>query len=321
MRKSPQEPKPRKHRLIVPLLVCWSVAMTSAGTAGDVRHAGSALFPAFDVLHYTIAVTLDMVGGMLSGRVTMTARLNSATHEIVLNAACLTIDQATVNGEIWSTSVDSLQETLTLRAPGAGRAAGETVSVAIDYRRLPEITRPGGRWGYYFFRDTIGLPSNLGYTMAEPSDARFWMPCVDTPTDKASAELFVTVPAGYVAASNGTLLGVTPAPGNTVDLALERVAPDCDVSHLHYRIAVLDLHSSLCTSPRGYDTCPVLRLAIGFRRVRRVSPYCPCDDRGTRRTLRALPVRQVWHDGHRAFRVWWHGTPDHYHAEPVSQDR
>jgi len=215
MKSLPQDRKPRENRLIMPVLACWCIAMTSAGTAEDLRHAGSTLQPAIDVLHYTIEVTLDMVGGMLSGRVTMTARLNIATHQVVLNAACLTIDQATVNGEIWSTSLDSLQETLTLRAPGAGRAAGEIVSVAIDYRRLPGINRPGGRWGYYFFRDTIGIPSNLGYTMAEPSDARFWMPCVDTPTDKASAELLVTVPAGYVAASNGTLLGVTSAPGNT----------------------------------------------------------------------------------------------------------
>ena len=199
-----------------PVLACWCMIMTSPATAADTRHAGSSLLPAIDVLHYTIAVTLDMASGMLSGRVTMTVRLNSATDQIVLNAAFLRIDMATVDKENWSVVPDSLQETLTLHAPGAGRAAGDTVSVAIDYRRLPEIPRPGGRWGYYFFRDTIGLPSNLGYTMGEPSDARFWMPCVDTPTDKASAELFVTVPAGYVAASNGTLLGVTPAPGNTL---------------------------------------------------------------------------------------------------------
>jgi aminopeptidase N len=215
MRKSPPGCRQHTARSILPVLACWCVMVTSPGTAADTRLAGSSLSPAIDVLHYNIAVTLDMEGGMLSGRVTMTARMNTTADEIVLNAACLTIDQATVNGEIWSTSLDSLQESLILRAPGAGRAAGETVMVAVDYRRLPGPTRPGGRWGYYFFRDTLGLPSNLGYTMAEPSDARFWMPCVDTPTDKASAELFVTVPAGYVAASNGKLLEAAPAPGNT----------------------------------------------------------------------------------------------------------
>ena len=215
MRSSPQGRRQRNNRVLMPMLACWCMVVTSLGTAGDMRRAGSALLPEIDVLHYDIEVTLDMVGGMLSGRVTMTARLNGATDQVLLNAACLTIDQATVDGEIWSASLDTLQETLTLHAPGAGRAAGDTVAVAIDYRRLPGVHRPGGRWGYYFFLDTLGLFSNLGYTMAEPSDARFWMPCVDTPTDKASAELFVTVPTGYVVASNGKLLGVAPGLGNT----------------------------------------------------------------------------------------------------------
>jgi len=193
--------------------VCLVLAV-SVGSAGEQRRSGSTLLPAVDALHYKIDVILDMTGGALEGRVTMTMRLNSTAQLIVVNAAGLVINQATVDGETWPTSLDSLQETLTLHAPGAGRAADDTVTVAIDYRR-PEGGRPGGRWGYYFFLDTLGIPSNLGYTLAEPSDARFWLPCVDTPDDKATAELTVTVPAGYVAASNGRLVGVTSAGGNT----------------------------------------------------------------------------------------------------------
>ncbi len=195
-------------------VVCLVLA-ASVGSAGGQRRSGSTLLPLLDVLHYNIEVTLDMTGGALEGRVTMTMRLNSAAQLIVVNAAGLTIDRATVDGELWSASLDGVQETLTLRGPGAGRPAGDTVSVAIDYRR-PEGGRPGGRWGYYFFLDTLGIPSNLGYTLAEPSDARFWMPCVDSPDDKATADLAVTVPAGYVAASNGKLMGVTAAAGNTM---------------------------------------------------------------------------------------------------------
>lgn len=93
---------------------------------------------------------------------------------------------------------------------------GESLTVRIDYRRLPGAPRPGGRWGYYFFRDLIGIPSNLGYTMSEPSDARYWMPCHDEPWDKATAELKITVPDGYVAASNGKLVSVLPGPVGSV---------------------------------------------------------------------------------------------------------
>lgn len=196
------------------LLLAFAV-MAGTGNAADERRSGTALSPAIDVLHYTIEVALDMENGALGGRVTMTARVTMPTDHIVMNAVGLTIDAAAVNGEACSTSLDSLQETLTLHSPGAGYGAGDTVRVAIDYRRLPGLRRPGGRWGYYFFLDTLGLPANLGYTMAEPSDARFWMPCVDTPADKATAEIIVTVPAGYVAASNGRLLEATAGSGNT----------------------------------------------------------------------------------------------------------
>ena len=52
--------------------------------------------------------------------------------------------------------------------------------------------------------------------MSEPSDARFWMPCHDDPSDKATAEIRVTVPDGYVAVSNGKLLGTDqPASGRS----------------------------------------------------------------------------------------------------------
>jgi aminopeptidase N len=192
------------------------IPFSQPARAGDLRVAGTTLTPDIDVLHYKIEVTLGMNDGALGGRVTLSVRLNASANQIVLNAAKLAITQALVDGEPWAWSLDSLGETLTLHAPGAGRSAGEVVSVVIDYLRDPSVRRPGGRWGYYFFLDTLGIPSNLGYTMAEPSDARFWLPCLDSPADKATAELYVSVPAGYVAASNGQLIDVVPAPGERV---------------------------------------------------------------------------------------------------------
>jgi aminopeptidase N len=215
MRRSQHASEQWRSRGTALVLAVLLAAVGIPGFAGDPRHAGTALQPAMDVVHYRIEVALDMSSGLLGGRVTMTALLKSATTAIILNAACLTIDSARVSGETWGVTRDSLSETITLHSPGASRAAGETIAVTIDYRRLPGTPRPGGRWGYYFFLDTLGLPSNLGYTMAEPSDARFWLPCVDTPTDKATADLLVTVPQGYVAASNGKLVGVTSGPGTT----------------------------------------------------------------------------------------------------------
>jgi aminopeptidase N len=49
------------------------------------------------------------------------------------------------------------------------------------------------------------VPETVAYTMSEPSDARYWMPCYDDPSDKAICEISIRVPNGFVAASNGTL--------------------------------------------------------------------------------------------------------------------
>ncbi len=169
-----------------------------------------------DVLHYNLALTLDMTDGFLGGRMTMQVRIPpaaGATDRIPVHAAQLDIDSVFVNGTRCTIETDSVAEQIAVILP-AGRLfmPGESLTVHIDYRRMPDVSRPGSRWGYYFFLNTVGNPSNLGYTMSEPSDARFWMPCHDEPWDKATAELRITVPSGYVAASNGKLVSVTPGP-------------------------------------------------------------------------------------------------------------
>ncbi len=175
-----------------------------AGVAWDVD--------AVDVIHYelnlTLAMTEELMGGTTSLRVVLKNIAGGMTDRVALHAARLQIDSARVNGVACSVATDSYAEAIALIAPsGVHFMSGETLAVSIGYRRLAGVTRPGGRWGYYYFRDSLGIPAHLGYTMSEPSDARFWMPCHDDPSDKATADIRVTVPDGYVAVSNGKLLG------------------------------------------------------------------------------------------------------------------
>ncbi len=55
------------------------------------------------------------------------------------------------------------------------------------------------------FYDSVFVEEKLAYTMSEPQDARYWMPCNDSPHDKADASISVIVPKGFVVASNGYL--------------------------------------------------------------------------------------------------------------------
>jgi aminopeptidase N len=167
-----------------------------------------------NVLHYdlslSLAMTEELMGGTAQLRLVLEDLPGGSTDRIVLQSAKLQIDSVRVNGIACTVISDTLAEEIALVGPaGTQFYGGDTLTVRINYRRLEGLKRPGSRWGYYYFKDSLGLPSNLGYTMSEPSDARFWMPCHDVPTDKATAEIRVTVPTGYVAASNGKLLDVT----------------------------------------------------------------------------------------------------------------
>lgn len=162
----------------------------------------------FDMLHYRLELAATMSNDALAGRCTMTMRLKEDVDSLMLHAVGLALDTIRVDGVLRPAVSDSARETFTILLGGI-RTTGETLRIVIDYRRLQNYRRQSSRQGYYYFRDTIGLPANLGYTFSEPSDARFWFPCYDEPWEKATAELHLTVPIGYVAASNGRLLGTT----------------------------------------------------------------------------------------------------------------
>lgn len=53
--------------------------------------------------------------------------------------------------------------------------------------------------------DSVFVEERLAYTMSQPEDARYWMPCKDSPDDKALAGISVRVPNGFTVATNGLL--------------------------------------------------------------------------------------------------------------------
>ena len=167
----------------------------------------------FRMLHYSLDLRFAMHTGDLGGTVTMTLVAKQAMQSMVLNAVDLTIDSILVNGQRdHATPVQSGEE-LHVALPTT-IPSGDTLYLSVTYHRDPSIARPSGRQGYYYFayvsNDSGGnaMPDTLGYTMSEPSDARFWMPCYDDPSVKCPADINVTVPSRFVAASNGKLQSV-----------------------------------------------------------------------------------------------------------------
>jgi aminopeptidase N len=168
----------------------------------------------FDALHYNLNLTIPLTNDSLSGLNRITIRLDAPATTVSFNAVGLRIDTARVDGTVRPVTIDSAGEEIAVDL-GTARSAGDTITIDLVYSRVRVFPRYS-RYGYYFFDTSVGVPANLGYTMSEPSDARNWMPCYDEPWDKATAEFHLTVPAGYVAASNGRLTGVAGNGDGTV---------------------------------------------------------------------------------------------------------
>lgn len=94
---------------------------------------------------------------------------------------------------------------------------GDTLLVSIGYTYARNVKIENYRGFYLYpkrmyvgslpapFYDSVFVEERLAYTMSEPEDARYWMPCNDAPYDKANEKITVRVPNGYTVASNGFL--------------------------------------------------------------------------------------------------------------------
>jgi aminopeptidase N len=84
---------------------------------------------------------------------------------------------------------------------GKPLASGAELVIAVTYRGAP-------RRGLYFVGPDEGYPQKplQAWTQGQDEDSRYWFPCIDTPNEKATSELVVSVPPSLFALSNGTLV-------------------------------------------------------------------------------------------------------------------
>ncbi len=168
------------------------------------KDSGFALFDSvhsFDVLHYQLILDFPMNGPYFEGSMTMDfAVVDDSLGEITLDMVHLTAESATLNGN-WA-PFDRGDSTITVDFDDY-YYAGDTLILTIFYHDTTT-----NRGYYYFQRDA--------YTFAEPQDARWWFPCFDEPWDKATSDIFATVPENYEVGSNGYLESVYHYPNDHV---------------------------------------------------------------------------------------------------------
>ena len=144
----------------------------------------------FDVLHYNLDLNFPFESGVYSGRTVLTIQsMVDGLEAVDLDMIGLTADSVCHNNV--SVDYDQTESAIHIQL-NTPAEEGDTIQVSISYHGEAD------QRGFYINEYTA-------YTYSEPADARWWYPCHDVPWDKATAELIVTVPAGYEVASVGLL--------------------------------------------------------------------------------------------------------------------
>jgi len=177
----------------------------------------------YDQLYYDLNFTITTTPQNLSATVTGIFRSKvNGLSQIKLNfdsrESLPYWDNFSISGNVsrYQHSNDVLR--LTLDRP---YNTGETFSITIKYSGLPGEK---GFKGFEFDRNEYG---NLVIsTLSEPYGAQTWWPCKDDPADKLdSVRITVTVPNGFIVASNGILEKVYNNPDSTTTFSWNEKYP------------------------------------------------------------------------------------------------
>ena len=158
----------------------------------------------YDLVHQRIVVrdfnwdSLSFTGSVTTSLVALRPNMDS----VVLDAGALLGIKRTsaVGGAVLRTTRSG--DTLVVHL-ARGAAFGDTVRFTIDYSGKVENGR-----GLTFIDERPHTPRQI-WSQGEDHDNHYWFPTYDFPNDKMTWELEATVPAGFMAVSNGALASDT----------------------------------------------------------------------------------------------------------------
>lgn len=179
----------------------------------------------YDVLNYDIF--MDWTNPLsnnpknfnYTGKVTLTLKIDSANTDIIkLNSIDNEEFVVKVDNQIASFVYDTSNGLLNINL-GKTAQTNDVLNIEVSYTHIFKQYRgffpykKGMFVGFGPIGDSVFVEENIAYTMAEPEDARYWMPCNDAPYDKASVKFTIKVPEGFEVAANGLLKEVIKNPG------------------------------------------------------------------------------------------------------------
>jgi aminopeptidase N len=198
---------------VTAVLATSTPAVAADGFVPGSPGLGDPFFPnagngGYDVSHYSLTLAYEPSSNRLSGTAAITATAMQDLSQFNLDLRGFAISRLLVNGESASSTRSGEHELVI--TPRTGLVSGSSFTVVIDYAGTPSVvTDPdGGIEGW--------VPTDDGaFVVGEPQGSPAWYPVNDTPRDKATFDVSITVPAGLTAMSNGVLLSNATAAGKT----------------------------------------------------------------------------------------------------------
>ncbi len=156
----------------------------------------------FDATHVKLEIDLQVEDSAFDGVCTTTlSAFHDGAGEVTFDAVDMKVRSATAGGR--KCRFTHKDGKLNVKLPRKVKA-GESVSVAVDYR----VEKP--KLGIYFVHPDKYYPDTPTqvWTQGQDEYSRYWFPCHDAPQEKATTEMVVTVPEDFTAVSNGRLVKV-----------------------------------------------------------------------------------------------------------------
>lgn len=186
----------------------WGPAKPGSDGAGDSYYPQDGN-GGYDVADYHLNVGYDPASHQLSGIQDITARATQSLSSFDLDLRGLTVDSVQVDGRDAKFARTGDHELVI--TPSRVLWRGRNFTVKIAYHGVPApISDPSlGDNGWQYAK------AGGAFVAGEPKSATTWYPVNDTPLDKATFHLAITVPDEWGVISNGRERGSVKAPGGT----------------------------------------------------------------------------------------------------------
>jgi aminopeptidase N len=149
--------------------------------------------PGIDVRDYDLSLELSQHGTEIVGRAVLSVRRMAPVDTLVLDLVALTVDTVRVAGERRAFVRTPTEIHIPLPVGSSGLYRVEVAYHGAVKDGLIIRTDSAGRW--------TGFGDNW------PNRARYWIPSVDHPSDKATVSWNVIAPRGRTVVANGVLVG------------------------------------------------------------------------------------------------------------------